>query len=318
MSPADAFLLADSLVAADVRGVHSHGVLRVPEYVEKLLAGGVDPAGRPRVVRDQAAAIVVDGSNSMGQIGATFAMHRAIERARTVNVAAAAVRGSNHCGAMFYYAMQALPEEMIGVATTNALPTMAPWGGLDKIVGINPLAVAIPAGEEPPVVVDAAFSHSSHGKIRVYHQKGFPIPPTWAFDADGVPTTDPARALDGLLQPIGGYKGVGLAMVMGMLATLLGGASYGAELGNMVDGARPGCDGHLFLAVRIAAFEDPARFRARVDAIVRQVRESRRAAGVERLYAPGGLEAETEARYRREGIPLNEATWAGLEAAAAR
>jgi LDH2 family malate/lactate/ureidoglycolate dehydrogenase len=312
MSPGDAALLADSLVAADLRGIHSHGLLRVPEYVEKLLRGGVDPKGRPFVVSDRAAALVIDGGNSMGQIGSYFAMRAAIDRARTLNVAVAAVRGSNHCGAMFYYAIQAMREGMIGIATTTALPTMAPWGGREKIVGINPLAVAIPSGAEPPIVLDAAFSYSSHGKIRIYHQKGVPIPPTWAFDEEGMPTTDPASAIRGLLQPIGEYKGVGLAIIFGLLSSLLSGAAYGTELGNMTDGPKPGQDGHLFAALRIAAFEDEVRFRGRVDAAIRQIRSSRPTAGANALYAPGGLEAETEARYTRDGIPLNDITWDGL------
>lgn len=313
MSEEDAAVVADSLVAADVRGIHSHGVLRVPEYVKKLTREGVNPKGRPAVVRDSGAALVVDGGNSMGQIGCCFAMRHAIERAGKTGVAAVAVRGSNHCGAMFYYTLQALKAGMIGLATTNALPTMAPWGGKDKIVGINPLSVAIPADEEAPVVLDAAFSYSSHGKIRIFHQKGAEIPETWAFDADGHPTTDAGRALEGLLQPIGEFKGVALAIVFGMLSSMLSGAAYGTELGNMVDGPKAGQDGHLMIAFQVEAFEDPWRFRERVDAAVRQIRTSRRVDGVEKVYAPGGLEAEIEAEYSRDGIPLNEATWRGLE-----
>ena len=317
MSEQDAAYLASTLVMADLRGVHSHGVLRVPEYVQKLQSGAVDPRGKPRVVSDSSGALVIDGRNSMGQIGAGFAMRLAIQRAKSGNVAIATVHGSNHCGAMFFYAMQALVEDMIGIAITNALPTMAPWGGMEKIVGINPMAVAIPAAEAAPIVLDAAFSYSSHGKIRVFQQKGLPIPPTWAFDRDGRPTTDPTAALDGLLQPIGEYKGVGLAIVMGILSTLLSGASYGSELGNMVEGARPGRDGHLLMAIQIAAFEQPAVFKSRVDGIIRQIESSRRLPGVTRLYAPGGLEAETETSYRRDGIPLNETTLGGLRKAGA-
>jgi LDH2 family malate/lactate/ureidoglycolate dehydrogenase len=316
MSPDDAALLADTLVAADLRGVHSHGVLRVPEYTKKLLGGGVDPKGRPQVVRDNGSAIVVDGGNSMGQIGATFAMREAIGRARTHNIAAAAVRGSNHCGAMAYFAMQALPEDMIGVATTHALPLMAPWGGIDRVLGINPLAVAIPADREIPIVLDAAFSGSSHGKIRVYQQKGVEIPAHWAFDQEGRPTTDPAVAVEGLLQPIGQFKGVALALIMGILSSLLSGAAYGGESGDMESGPKPGVDCHFFLALRIGAFEEPARFKSRVDGIIREMRASRRAAGVERLYSPGEPEAETEQRYQREGIPLNELTLGGIATAA--
>jgi ureidoglycolate dehydrogenase (NAD+) len=252
----------------------------------------------------------------MGQIGSTFAMRQVIERARTTGVAAAAVGGSNHCGAMAYYAMMALPEDMIGLATTNALPTMAPWGGIDRILGINPLSVAIPAGEEIPIVYDAAFSYSARGKIEVYHQKGLQIPSTWAFDAEGRPTTDPAKALEGLLQPIGEYKGTSLALIMGILSAVLSGASYGTELGDLEKGAKAGQDGHFFMALKIAAFEDVARFKRRVDGIIRQIRNGRKAPGFDRIYSPGELEAETEIKYRKEGIPLNEDTLKGIITAA--
>jgi len=318
MSAADAGLLADSLTAADLRGIHSHGALRVPEYVEKLLVNGVDPRGRPSVVSERGGALVVDGGNSMGQVAGMFAMRAAIERAAAQGVAFAATRGSNHCGAMFYYAVEALQRNMIGLCASNALPTMAPWGGIDKIVGINPFAAAIPTSVEPPIVLDAAFSYSSHGKIRVFHQKGESIPPTWAFDSAGNATTDPAAAIEGLLQPIGEFKGVGLAVVFGVLSTLLSGAAYGTRLGNMIDGPAAGVDGHFFLAIDIAAFLDPAEFRAQADAVVRQIRESRRREGGGPLYAPGGMEFETESRYRAEGIPLNEITLKGLRASAQR
>jgi LDH2 family malate/lactate/ureidoglycolate dehydrogenase len=289
---------------ADVRGVHSHGVMRVPEYVRKLRYDGVNPTGTPRVVRDAGAALVIDGDNAMGQIACHFAMSRAIERGRSTGVALAAVRGSNHCGALFYFAMMALPADMIGLMSTNALPTMAPWGGRDKILGINPFAAAIPSGAEPPIVLDAAFSGSSHGKIRIYNQKGLSIPEGWAFDSEGRPTTDAAAAITGLLQPIGGHKGTGLAIVMGILSSLLSGAAFGIELGNMVDGPRPGADGQFVMAIRVDFFEEIQRFKSRVDEIVRQIRGSRPAPGFERCYAPGEMEALTELEYRREGIPL--------------
>jgi LDH2 family malate/lactate/ureidoglycolate dehydrogenase len=312
MAADDAHLLADSLVDADLRGVHSHGVLRVPEYVHKLTTAGVDPRGRPRVVREFGACLVVDGGNSMGVVGATFAMRQAIARAATTGVAVAAVRGSNHCGAMGYYARMALPAGMIGIATTNALPTMAPWGGAERILGINPLAVAVPAADEPAIVYDAAFSASSHGKLRVYQQQGRPLPEGWALDRAGQPTTDPALAIAGLLMPIGAFKGAGLAMIMGILSSILSGAAYGAELGSMETGPTAGRDGHCFAALSVAAFEDPAVFLARVDAAIRQVRTSRRAPGVSRLYAPGELEHDTQQQYLAGGIPLNPVILADL------
>ncbi len=316
MGENDARLLADSLVFADLSGIHSHGVLRVPEYAKKMTVGGVDPKGQPQIARAMGACLVVDGHNSMGQIGCHFAMREAIARARAHGVGVAAIRGSNHCGAMAYFAMQALAADMIGWVTTNALPTMAPWGGTERIVGINPLGVAIPAGAESPIVFDAAFSGSSHGKIRIHEQKNLPLPEGWALDADGQPTTDPAKALDGLLMPIGTFKGVSLAMLMGIFSSMLSGAAYGTELGNMEDGPKAGQDGHFVMAINVGAFEEVARFKERVDAAIAQVHACRRAPGVDRLYVSGEREALSRAAYGRAGIPLNEVTLRDIGAAA--
>jgi LDH2 family malate/lactate/ureidoglycolate dehydrogenase len=316
MSDADAALLSESLVHADLRGIHSHGVLRTADYVKKLTKDGVDPQGRPRIVSERAAAIVIDGGNSMGQIAGAFAMKRVIDKARDLGLALAAVRGSNHCGAMDWYTLMAVRAGMIGLAGTNALPTMAPWGGMEKIVGINPLSIAMPAKNHSPFVLDFAFGATAHGKIRVYHQKGSPLPEGWAFDADGQPTTDAAQALSGLIQPIGQHKGVGLGMAIGMIASLLSGAAYGTALGNMIDGPRPGLDGHFFAAIDIGAFQDVESFKKRVDAIIDEVHESRPRAGVSRLFVPGENEAEFESAYARDGILLAATTVADVVAAA--
>lgn len=317
MNEADAVLLADTLVAADLTAVHSHGVLRVPEYVGKLTTGGVNPQGRPFIAKDSGACLVVDGDNSMGQIGASYAMDRAIERSRTTGIAAVGVRGSNHCGAMAYYALRAVDVGMIGIATTNALPTMAPWGGTERLLGINPLGVAIPAGDEASIVYDAAWSGSAHGKIRVYQQKGWTLPEGWAMDRDGVPTTDPAAAINGLLAPIGGFKGTGMAMVMGILSAMLSGAAYGTELGDMERGPIAGQDGHFIAAIRVDAFEEIGHFTARVDGAIRQLHAAKRAPGVERIYAPGEKEHATRQEYARDGIPLNAVTLTDLRRTAA-
>ena len=316
MSQADATLLADSLVDADLGGTHSHGVLRVPEYVGKLITQGVDPTAKPEVVGEGPSFVVVDGRNSMGQIGAALAMQEVIGKAAQTGIAAGAIRGSNHCGAMAYFARMALPHDMIGIATTNALPTMAPWGGAERILGINPIAISVPAGEMSPIVYDAAFSGSSHGKIRIYAQKGMHIPEGWVLDREGQPTTDPKVAIDGLLAPIGGFKGAGLAMIMGILSSMLSGASYGTELGSIEEGPTPGEDGHFVAAIHIASFEDVERFKERVDAAIQQIYDCRLAFGFDRVYAPGELEAIRRVEYREKGIPLNRVTLADVKATA--
>ena len=318
MSQADAALLTDSLVYADLCGTHSHGVLRVPEYAEKLTTQGVNPTAKPQVVGQGPSFVIVDGRNSMGQIGTALAMRRVIDKASQTGIAAGAIRGSNHCGAMAYFARMALPHDMIGIATTNALPTMAPWGGAERLLGINPIAISVPAGEMSPIVYDAAFSGSSHGKIRIYQQKGMRIPEGWALDREGQPTTDPNAAINGLLAPIGGFKGAGLAMIMGVLSSMLSGASYGTELGSIEDGPTPGEDGHFVAAIHIASFENIERFKSRVDAAIQQIHDCRLAPGFDRVYAPGELEAIRRAEYHAQGIPLNRVTLADLRKTAER
>ncbi|MEK9725114.1 MAG: Ldh family oxidoreductase, partial [Rhodospirillaceae bacterium] len=246
-----------------------------------------------------------------------FAMNTAIDRARLHGVVFAALGRSNHCGAMDWYTLMAAEADMVGLAGTNALPTMAPWGGADKIVGLNPLSIAMPGAEEPPVVMDIALGATAHGKIRIHAQKGEPIPEGWAFDAAGRPTTDAQAALDGLIQPIGAFKGIGLAMMFGMLSTLFTDAGYGTESGNIVDGAISGADGQFFIAIDIAAFTEPADFKARVDTVVRQFHGSALAPGADAIYVPGAMEHRIAARNRAEGIPLNTETLAGIAAAAA-
>ncbi len=308
MDSGDADLLADSLVHADLRGIHSHGVLRVPDYVAKLTRDGVDPRGRPHVVADAGAALVVDADNAMGQIAGRLAMDQAIERARDINVALVAVRGSNHCGALDWYTKRAAAADMIGIAGTNALPTMAPWGGSEKIIGLNPISLAVPGAKSATLLLDIALGATAHGKIRIYAQKGQAIPEGWAFDAEGRPTTDAVAALEGLIQPIGAHKGLGLAMMVGILSSVLSGAGYGTESGNMVDGAISGADGQFYLAINIAGFRAIDDFKAHVDRITEQIHASQRAEGVERLYLPGELEDEFARRYGQDGIPLNAET----------
>ena len=252
----------------------------------------------------------------MGQIGGTFAMDRAIETARHTGIAFAALGNSNHCGALDWYTMRASRAGMVGLAGTNALPTMAPIGGTDKIVGINSLSVALPGGGNGDFVLDFAFGATAHGKIRVYHQKGARLPKGWALDADGMPTTDAVAALKGLIAPIGGHKGVALGMAVGMLASFLSDTGYGTETGNMVDGPTAGRDGQFFIAIDISAFVPVDAFRARVDAAIDQVHTSRRREGVDRLYVPGEIETDIVEEYARDGILLSAGTVNDIVAAA--
>ena len=318
LSGAHAELMAEIIVHTDARGIYSHGSQAVAGYVDRLLSGKINPKGQPRIEREQGAVIIVDGDCAMGHIACAFGMSAAVDRARNTGVAIAAIRNSNHCGAMSYYPTLAMSQDMIGICSTNALPSMAPWGGLDRIVGLNPIGVGIPSGREIPILLDVGFSTAARGKVAVHFQKGLPLPDGWAFDAEGRPTTDAAEALKGLLQPIGGPKGIGLGLVVGVITGLLTQADYGTELGSVDVGPNPGRDGQLMMAIDIAAFEEVARFKERVDTIVRQIHESRPMAGVERIFVPGERAMEADRRYRSDGIPIADVALEGLAGAAAK
>ena len=235
-------------------------------------------------------------------------MNLAIEAARTHGIAFAAMRGSNHCGALDWYSLAAAEQGMVGICGTNALPTMAPVGGIDKIVGINPLSIAMPGDSSGGFMFDFAFGATAHGKIRVYAQKGNDIPEGWSFDREGNPTTDAQKALEGLIQPIGGHKGVALGMAIGLLSSLLSGAAYGTELGNMVDGPKAGLDGQFFMAINIGAFTPLDAFKARLDSVIDQIHGSRRREGVDKIYVPGEIERDIWKSYAAEGILLSAET----------
>ena len=301
--------IVENLVEADLRGVESHGVVRLPIYVQRLRAGVMNPRPRLRVVRDTPTTAVVDGDNGMGQWVGMRAMEIAIDKGRSGSCAFVAVRNSNHYGAAAYYAQMAVPHDMIGFSTTiGGINHMLPWGGAEPLLGNNPFAVALPAGDEYPVVLDMACSVAARGKIIVAAKDGTPIPPDWATGPDGRPTTDPVEALKGFVQPVGGPKGYALTLTIGLLSTMLSGAFFGREVTHLYeDLERPQNIGHLFGVLPIAAFEDVAVFKQRMDKAIREIRGAKRAPGVERIHLPGEREYLLRERRRRDGIPVNRA-----------
>jgi LDH2 family malate/lactate/ureidoglycolate dehydrogenase len=234
MRPHDAALVANNLVSADCRGLFSHGLIRTRVYVKRLRTGSTDPCATPEVVDESGATVIIDGRNAMGQVVAELAVERAIERARKHGVGVVGVRGSNHFGTCEYYAMKASAARMIGiVATVSASNIMAPFGGAERLLGNNPLGIAIPTHEAPPLVLDLAMSVAAGGKIRVAAETGDPIPEEWALDATGNPTTDARAALEGTVQPLAGYKGYGLALMVAVLSAILPGAAFGREVSDL-------------------------------------------------------------------------------------
>jgi LDH2 family malate/lactate/ureidoglycolate dehydrogenase len=301
----DAATVADTLVEADLRGVHSHGVWWMSTYTRRLRQGGLNPRPRLQVVRETPAMLLLDGDGGMGQVASVAAMRHAIAKAKTGGVGAAAVRNSNHFGAAAYYALLAAPEQQIGFATTDAEPTMAPWGGAQKlVVGNNPLAYAIPVDDEFTMLLDMAQSVVAWGKIFLAAQRGEKIPPTWALNATGEPTEDPHEAMAGVLLPVGGYKGYGLALVMQVLSSVLSGATFGPTMPPMADPALSQGHGHFFLALDIAHFIPLAEFRQGMAQMVAEQRDAPLAKGVDRIYLPGEIEHGKRQQRLLHGVPL--------------
>lgn len=308
MPTEQAHILCETLVEADLRGVHSHGVMRVPKYLASLQDGSCNPCPNVRVIMEAKALALVDGDTGYGQVPSVMAMELALEKAKVNGIGACGVRNSGHFGSAAYYAMMALEEEMIGFATTGGYPCMAPWGGTSLVVGNNPIAYAIPAGEEWPVVLDMATSVKAQGWIDLAALAGGKIPFGWALDKEGNPTDDPHAAIESnRVVSIGGYKGYGMAVVMDALATVLTGADWGTRILTKRDAEEPISDGHFFLAIEIEPFMALDEFKARMDEMIRGIKAMKPAKGVERIYLPGELEFERRERYSKAGIPLPSA-----------
>lgn len=303
--PADAREVAGCLVKAELRGVDSHGLVRLPVYGRRVQAGVVKARPALRVIASGSAAALVDGDNGLGPVVGARAMEAAIDLARARGTGFVGVRQSNHFGPAAYYVEKAVRAGCIGVAISNAPPNMAPFGGKARFLGTNPVAVGIPAGDEPPLIFDASTSVVARGKIIVAAHKGTPIPDGWAIDPDGHPTTDPALALAGSVLPFGGPKGSAISFIIDIFCGVLTGAAFALHLNTLEDLSSVQNVGHVLAAVRTDLFVEDAEFRARMDAILGMLKAAPPAPGqTQRVLVPGEIELACEARYREEGIPL--------------
>jgi LDH2 family malate/lactate/ureidoglycolate dehydrogenase len=311
---ADAQLVADSLVQADLWGHASHGVMRLPWYARRLQSGAMHAVTQPRTVVDAGAVAVIDGADGIGQVLAERATREAMRRARLHGIAAVAVRNSNHFGTAMYYSLMGPPQGCIVMVTTNASPAMAPWGGREKRVGTNPWSLAAPAGRHAPMVLDIANTAVARGKVYLARQKGQAIPAGWALTADGEPTTDAAAAVAGLIAPMAGHKGYAIAVMMDMLSGVLTGSAFGTAVhGPYQSEQRSGC-GHLVIALNIAAFIAPGEFDTRMEQLVDQLKSTPLAANSGEVLYPGELEDRYQRQQLREGLRLPVKTLAELRA----
>jgi L-2-hydroxycarboxylate dehydrogenase (NAD+) len=311
----DAMTVAQLMTEAEVQGSDGHGVIRLVPYARRIRAGGINLRPDIRVVKEKAGMALLDGDNGMGHLVMQKATRIAIEKARNCGVAWVGSRLSNHAGPASLYARMALAQDMVGmyfaVGNANHLP---PWGGLDMLLSTNPIAVAVPAGEEPPVVLDMATTVAAYGKVKAKAQRGEQMPVGWMIDRAGQPLTDPTRADEGFLMPIGGYKGYGLAMIVGLLAGTLNGAAMGSEVVDFNhDDTTVTNTGQAILVIDPDAFGDLEAFKARVDKLVRELRASERMPGVDRIWMPGEQSHAKRIANEREGLALPPALRAQLD-----
>lgn len=301
MTSEDAAMVADNLIDADLRGVTTHGLTRIPLYFQKFETGLTDPKAKPEVIREFGGTALIHAHHCMGQVSSTLAMNMAIEKAEKFGIGYVGVRDGCHYGTAGYYAMMAERKGLIGVSTTNSGAFVAPYGGVEKRMGTNPVAVAIPAKRHDPVLLDMATSRVARGKLLVAMKKGVPVPEDWALDIDGHVTTDAAKAFKGILLPLS-YKGYGMAVVIDMLAGVLNGSGCGTHVDLEADLPQVGSN---FMAINTAAFCDPDEFMENVDKLIDETKDVRLDENTERVYMPGEIEFDKERENMSlGGVPL--------------
>jgi LDH2 family malate/lactate/ureidoglycolate dehydrogenase len=317
----DAEITAEVLVAADARGIPSHGVARLQRYVNGLAAGIVDPGARAEAVFETPTSIVLHAHGAMGAPVSVSAMKSVIGKARAVGAAFGCVRNANHFGIAGYYAMMAMRQEMIGIAMTNTAALGVPTFGRQVMFGTNPIAFAAPADRERGFVLDMATTVVTRGKVEVYERLGKPLPSGWAVDKTGAPASDASALLDDMLHRVGGgimplggtgelfggHKGYGLAVMVDILCAVLCGAPFGPSVADSVQSS--GRVSHFFGAIRIDTFRDPAAFRQDMDRMLQDLRRSPPAEGAERVYFAGLKEFEHEDAVARDGVPILRQTY---------
>jgi L-2-hydroxycarboxylate dehydrogenase (NAD+) len=311
----DAQTLADLMVEADLRGSDTHGVIRLPLYVRRIRAGGVNPKPDIHIVSDRPAAALIDGDNGMGHLVMRRAAELAIEKAKATGIGWVGARMSNHAGPAALYVTMPLKHDMIGlyfaVGSSNHLP---PWGGSESLLGTNPMAVAVPTLDEPPIVLDMSPTVAAYGKVRLKAQRGEQMPVGWMIDRDGKPLTDPKRADEGHLLPIGDYQGSGLSLIIGLLAGALNRAAIGRDVVDFVkEAGKPTNTGQAIAALSIEAFMPLAEFKRGVDRLIRDIRDSPRLPGVERIWLPGEQSHTKLLDRRAHGVPVPKALRESLD-----
>jgi L-2-hydroxycarboxylate dehydrogenase (NAD+) len=321
----EARMAADVLLSADLRGIDSHGVARLSGYVRLWEAKRINSTPQIRIEHETPSTAVVDGDGGLGLVVAPKAMEIAIEKAKHAGTGWVAVNHSNHFGIAGYHALMAVKQDMIGMAMTNASPLVAPTFSIERLLGTNPICVAIPAGEQPPFVADFATTTAANGKLEILQRKNQDAPVGWIQKKDGSTSTNPHELKDGgALLPLGSdrehgsHKGYCLGAWVDIFSAVLSGANYGPWVPPFVSFLQPPANpvgkgiGHFFGAMRIDAFRPPADFKQHMDNWISRFRSAQTIDGIESVIIPGDPERQTESERRQHGIPINARVWEDL------
>jgi LDH2 family malate/lactate/ureidoglycolate dehydrogenase len=302
----DAKTIAEGLILANLRGVDSHGVARLPAYVERVTKGLIDPLGPIEVVREYGATALIDAHNNFGQIAAMRATNLVAEKARRFGVASVGIRNSNHFGMAAHYALKLTEQKLIGIILSNGPPAIAPWGGKTSMVGTNPMCIGFPADKNDSIILDMATSTVARGKIRLAALKGEKIPEGWAFDEEGNPTSDPIAALRGSLAPIGGPKGYGLALSLDIIGGLVTGSNFLQDVKALDDFSGPSGTGAFIEAINIGSFISYQEYAENITKYIKEIKGCPKKNGVNEIFLPGEIERRELESRSELGIPLNQ------------
>ena len=299
----NAEIVTESLIFADLRNVSSHGIVRLPTYIERINKGIMNLQPDMEYIRQRGAIGLLDAKNGLGQLAGYYAMKKAIELAKEFGIGMVAVKNSNHFGTASYFSMMALEEGMIGVTMANASPAIAPFGTAEPLLGTNPLSIAVPAKNKVPIVLDMAMSTVARGKIRLSALKNEAIPLDWGLDVNGNPTSDPNEALKGSLVPIGGVKGSALSLIVDLICGVMTDTGLTGSVKNITDMSSPSDTGHAFIAINIRDFIDYELFTGNVDAVVELIKSL--TPRYDQIYMAGEIEHNITEAKKKEGIPLD-------------
>ena len=299
--------VAEGLVTANLRGIHTHGVKYLKMILARIDAGMMRIPTRASIIKKSGAISLVDGNNGFGQVAATMAMNLSIEQASEYGVAITFVRNTNNIGFLSYYTMMAAAGDCIGMCACNAAASISLWGGMEPVLGSNPISIAFPTDSGAPLVMDLSVSNVARGKIREAERLQKKIPPTWAFGPDGEPTTDPVEALKGVLMPIGGPKGVALAIAVDILAGVISGSKYSKDVKTFHKLVGETGVGAFFLAINPKEFIDPGLLKKLLGEYIVNIKDIKKAQNVSEIYLPGEIENQNQAKAGSEGIELDAA-----------